>query len=128
MLKIRSVVSSRSGKNQRMGLRDLVERKIIRAQPMGNSKTKVQIRFLAFFGGRDNWGVDLDITVGETLIEVFGRIESSIYEEVEEKLFRPQHPRYAIAINGKIVPQDQMKQTRLWGGEKITVMARLVGG
>jgi sulfur carrier protein ThiS len=111
-----------------MGLRDLVEGKVIRTQTMENSKTKVQIRFLAFFGGRDNWGVDLDITSGETLIEVFGRIEPNIYEEIEEKLFRPQHPRYAIAINGKIVPQDQMKQTRLCGGEKITVIARLVGG
>jgi hypothetical protein len=85
---------------------------------MDDSKTKVQIRFLAFFGGRDNWGVEPDITAGETLIEVFGRIEPSIYEEIEEKLFRPQHPRYAIAINGKIVPQDQMKQTRLWGEKR----------
>jgi sulfur carrier protein ThiS len=111
-----------------MGLPNLGDGKIIRAQTVENSKTKVQIRFLAFFGGRDNWGFDLDITTGETLIEVFGRIEQSIYEEIEEKLFRPQHPRFAIAINGKIVPQDQMKQTRLGGGEKITIMARLVGG
>jgi sulfur carrier protein ThiS len=111
-----------------MGLPNLVAGKIIRAQTMENSKTQVQIRFLAFFGSRDNWGVDLDITTGETLIKVFGRIEPSIYEEIEEKLFRPQHPRYAIAINGKIVPQDQMKEIRLWGGEKITLMARLVGG
>jgi len=111
-----------------MGLPNLVAGKIIRAQTMENSKTQVQIRFLAFFGSRDNWGVDLDITTGETLIKVFGRIEQSIYEEIEEKLFRPQHPRYAIAINGKIVPQDQMKEIRLWGGEKITLMARLVGG
>ena len=117
-----------SGKNQGMGLPNLGDGKIIRAQTMENSKTQVQIRFLAFFGGRDNWGVDLDITTGETLIKVFGRIEQSIYEEIEEKLFRPQHPRYAIAINGKIVPQDQMKEIRLWGGEKITLMARLVGG
>ncbi len=95
---------------------------------MENPRAKVQIRFLAFFGGRDNWEVNLDITRGETLMGVFGRIEQSIYEEMEEKLFRPQHPRYAIAINGKIVPQDQMKETRLDGGEKITVMARLVGG
>ncbi len=95
---------------------------------MENPRAKVQIRFLAFFGGRDNWEVNLDITRGETLMGVFGRIDQSIYEEMEEKLFRPQHPRYAIAINGKIVPQDQMKETRLDGGEKITVMARLVGG
>ncbi len=95
---------------------------------MENSRAKVQIRFLAFFGGRDNWEVNLDITRGETLMAVFGRIEHSIYEEMEEKLFRPQYPRYAIAINGKIVSQDQMKETRLYGGEKITVMARLVGG
>ena len=95
---------------------------------MENPKAKVQIRFLAFFGGRDNWGVDLDITPGETLIEVFRRIEQSIYGEVEEKLFRPQYPRYAVTINGKIVPQDQMKEVRLCGDEKITIMARLVGG
>jgi sulfur carrier protein ThiS len=95
---------------------------------MENSQGKVQIRFLAFFGGRDNWEVHLDITRGETLMGVFARIEKSIYEEIDEKLFRPQYPRYAIAINGKIVPQDQMKETRLYGGEKIAVMARLVGG
>lgn len=95
---------------------------------MENSRAKVQIRFLAFFGGRDNWEVHLDITRGETLMGVFGRMEQSIYEEMEEKVFLPQHPRYAIAINGKIIPQDRMKETRLDGGEKITVMARLVGG
>jgi sulfur carrier protein ThiS len=95
---------------------------------MENTKTRVQIRFLAFFGGRDNWGVDLDITPEVTLFEALGKIEKSIYEEIEEKLFRPQHPRYAIAINGKIVSQDQIKESRLRGGEKITIMARLVGG
>jgi sulfur carrier protein ThiS len=95
---------------------------------MENPRAKVQIRFLAFFGGRDNWEVHLDIIRGEALMEVFGRMEQSIREEMEEKLFRPQYPRYAIAINGKIVPQDQMKETRLYGGEKIAVMARLVGG
>lgn len=111
-----------------MILGDLAEGKASGAQTMENSKTKVQLRFLAFFGGRDNWGVDLDIAPGETLIEALGRIEKGIYEEIEEKLFRPQHPRYAVAINGKIVIPDQIKQTRLWGGEKITIMARLVGG
>jgi sulfur carrier protein ThiS len=95
---------------------------------MENTKIQVQIRFLAFFGGRDNWGLALDITPGATLFEALGKIEKSVYEEIEEKLIRPQHPRYAIAINGKIIPQDQIKETRLEGGEKITLMARLVGG
>jgi len=104
------------------------EGKVVRAQSMENSKTKVQIRFLAFFGGRDNWGVDLNIAPEATLFEALGKIEKSIYEEIEEKLLRPQHPRYAIAINGKIVPQDQIREARLRGGEKITIMARLVGG
>ncbi len=88
----------------------------------------VNIRFLAPFGGKDNWEINVPVQCGETLGDVFRRLPQAIYEEIQEKILKPDHPRFGVAVNGMMVPQADLLKSPLKGGEKITLLARLVGG
>lgn len=88
----------------------------------------VIIRFLAPFGGKDNWEIKVPIQSGETLGDVFLRLPQVICEEIQEKILKPDHPRFGVAVNGIMIPQMDLLKTPLKGGEKITLLARLVGG
>ena len=91
-------------------------------------KLAITIRFHAPFAGKDNWNIRVPISPGENLISVFNRLEEDLYQELKEKILAPGHPRFAVAINGKIVAKEGFYQIPLKGMEQVTILALLVGG
>lgn len=89
---------------------------------------KIKIKFLASFYGKENWEIEVPIQPGDKLENVFKRLPNALYEEIWEKILRPAHPRFAIALNGVMIKREELLTISLMGGEKITLFARLVGG
>lgn len=88
----------------------------------------VTIRFHAPFGGRDNWHMEMLVEPGETPVSVFRRLAEDLYRELREKILEPEFPRFAVNVDGIILSKEELFQTQLKGGEKITILALLVGG
>lgn len=88
----------------------------------------VKIRFLAPFGGRDNWEVEISMHPGNTVRDIFQRLPPSLFQEISQKVLQPEHPRYGVAVNGTMIPTAELSTRSLQGGEKISILARLVGG
>lgn len=86
------------------------------------------IRFLAPFGGRDNWEIQVPMQPGDTLEKVFGALPPILHAEIREKILEPEHPRFGVTVNGMMISKEDLHQKPLQGGEKITLLARLVGG
>lgn len=89
---------------------------------------KIKIKFLASFGGRENWEIEVPIQPGDKLENIFKRLPNALCKEIWEKILQPAHPRFAVAINGVMIKKEDLWAITLNGGEKITLFARLVGG
>ncbi len=88
----------------------------------------LNIRFLAPFGGRENWEIQVPVQTGDTLEKVFGELPPILHAEIREKILDPEHPRFGVAVNGMMISKEDLYRKPLQGGEKITLLARLVGG
>ena len=93
-----------------------------------DSRQMVTIRFHAPFGGRDNWKVEIPVNPGETVPDLFSRLEKDVYRELKEKILDPPVPRFAVSLDGVILSREKLSQVQLKGSEQITVLALLVGG
>jgi hypothetical protein len=89
---------------------------------------RVKIHFLAPFGGKDNWEIEISIHRGDTVRDIFQRLPQPLYEEIYRKVLQPEHARYGVALNGTMIPPEELSTRPLRGGEKISLLARLVGG
>jgi len=95
---------------------------------MEGREARITIRFFAPFREKDYWTLETLISPGENLISVFSQLEDNLYQELKEKILDPPHPRYAVALNGRIIPKDRLAHIQLKDMDQVTIMALLVGG
>ena len=97
--------------------------------PEGKGRNpSVTIRFLAPFGGRDNWNLEVPITSGESLTALFGRLEERLQREIKEKILEPLDPPCGVVLKGERIAKERFSQIHLEWGEQVTDLALLVGG
>ena len=100
---------------------------VVRPVPL-TMNGQITIRFLSTFLGKENWKLDVPVSVGEDLLTVFKRLDKRLYLELKEKILTPSSPRFAIAINGTRIGKEDLDEITLKGNEEIIVFALLVGG
>lgn len=88
----------------------------------------VTIRFHSIFAGKDNWKIEVPLSPGETIPDLFSRLEKDLYREWKEKILDPPVPRFAVNVDGVILSKERLSQIQLKGSEQITILALLVGG
>jgi len=91
-------------------------------------KRIVTIRFFVPFAGKDRLELQVPISDDENLITIFSRLEDQLNREFDEKILENSHFRYVVAINGRIISEDEALHRKLWGNEVVTVFAPLFGG